>query len=55
MSTQHKCEQQCGETADCYAGGKGSGDWAGYYCYTCQRALNFTIFDDYTTTKETQS
>jgi hypothetical protein len=51
MNTQHKCEQQCGATADCYAGGKGAGDWAGRYCYACQQALGFVIFDDYNNTK----
>jgi hypothetical protein len=51
MNTQHKCEQQCGATADCYAGGKRAGDWAGRYCYTCQQALGFVIFDDYNNTE----
>jgi hypothetical protein len=47
-----KCEQQCGADADCYAGGNGAGDWAGRYCYPCQQALGFTIFDNYSTPKE---
>jgi len=47
-NNHRQCEQHCGKTADCYAGGKGSGDWAGYYCYDCQQALGFIVFNHYT-------
>jgi hypothetical protein len=40
-----KCEQQCGADADCYAGGPYAGDWAGWYCYKCQQALGFAVWD----------
>jgi len=40
-----KCDQGCGEVATVYAGGRGAGDWAGYYCEPCQKALRFEIWD----------
>lgn len=40
------CEQQCGEPATVYAGGRGAGDWAGNYCTNCAKALNFIVFEE---------
>lgn len=44
---KRKCEQNCGADAQCYAGGPYSGDWAGHYCFKCQEALRFNIWDVY--------
>ena len=40
-----KCDQGCGEVATVYAGGRGAGDWAGFYCEPCQKALRFEVWD----------
>ena len=40
------CEQRCGEPAEVYGGGRGAGDWAGYYCRNCVTALGYIVFDE---------
>ena len=35
------CDQKCGAKATCYGGGRSAGDWAGYYCEQCLKALGF--------------
>lgn len=40
------CDQRCGRPADVYGGGRGAGDWAGYYCNLCLEALGFIVFDE---------
>ena len=41
-----QCEQDCGRQATVYGGGKGAGDWAGYYCDQCLQSLGFIKFND---------
>jgi hypothetical protein len=52
--TKKKCEANvgtfrdvvmCQETATVYGGGRGAGDWAGYYCEKCLTIRGFDIFD----------
>jgi hypothetical protein len=39
------CDQLCGNVATVYAMGSGSGDWGGFYCEPCAKALRFVITD----------
>ena len=39
------CAQGCGRPATVYGGGPGAGDWAGYYCDECCKALGFQVWD----------
>lgn len=39
------CEQGCHNPAQCYAMGPYAGDWGGYYCFDCAKALKFNITD----------
>lgn len=39
------CEQGCGNPASCYAMGPKAGDWGGWYCFSCAKALGFHITD----------
>jgi len=44
--TEKKCEQNCGKSAEVYAGGRGANDWAGYYCQECADGIkDFVVFD----------
>jgi hypothetical protein len=40
-----KCEQNCEQEAEVYAMGPFAGDWAGWYCEPCAKALGFRITD----------
>lgn len=44
-TTERRCEQQCGAPATVYGGGPKAGDWAGWYCEPCIKALKFRIWD----------
>ncbi len=41
------CEQKCGSIATVYAGGPRHNDWAGYYCESCSKALQFNVWCRY--------
>ena len=47
MKTKKLCQQCTQEKAVVYAGGKGAGDWAGYYCLPCKQKLGFIVFDNH--------
>lgn len=39
------CNQNCGKIATVYAGGKYAGDYAGFFCEPCAKAVGFDVWE----------